>query len=57
MALIRPANGLSMSVWLPKTAIEAYGPASPEQEALNVILRRSVLPIYEPDQAEPNHGR
>lgn len=55
MTLTWQADGVSMTVWLPKMAIEntavAYGLTS-TAETLDVILHQSVLPIYEPDVGE-----
>ncbi|MEU7891685.1 hypothetical protein AB0B45_02345 [Nonomuraea sp. NPDC049152] len=59
MTLTNQTDGVSMTVWLPKMAIEntavAYGLTSAE-EVLDVILHQSVLPIYEPDVGEREPG-
>ncbi|GAA5046611.1 hypothetical protein HNP84_009758 [Thermocatellispora tengchongensis] len=57
ITISRPADGESVSLWLPKMAIEntavAYGLTSAD-EAIDVILHQTMLPIYAPDDQEPN---
>ncbi len=57
ITLTRQFDDVAVSVWLPKMTIEntavAYGLTSTD-EALDVILHQMVLPIYEPDEVEPN---
>ncbi|MEU7911306.1 hypothetical protein [Microbispora bryophytorum] len=50
--LARPADGVTLAMWLPKMAIEntavACGLTSAD-EVIDVLLHRAVHPIYEPD--------
>ncbi|MGI5292641.1 hypothetical protein ACQEVF_58870 [Nonomuraea polychroma] len=57
ITIIRPADEESVSLWLPKMAIEntavAYGLTSTD-EAIDVILHYTLLPIYDPHDQEPD---
>lgn len=60
ITIARPADEVSVAVWLPKMAIEdtavAHGLTSTD-EAIDVILHQAVMPVYEPGEAGPNPWR
>ncbi|WP_214317035.1 hypothetical protein [Nonomuraea sediminis] len=57
ITLTRPADGVTVAMFLPKMAIEhtavACGLTSAD-EAIDVLLHRAVHPIYEPNLRETN---
>ncbi|WP_433355646.1 hypothetical protein ACQP25_17305 [Microtetraspora malaysiensis] len=57
ITLTRPADGVTLAMFLPKVAIEATAVAcglTSTDEAIDVLLHRAVHPIYEPNLPESN---